>query len=125
MKTNIEEESESFVKGALCYFPFICGLISIFFLLTERKDKFVRFHALQSIILVGLVTMVAIILGIIGIFINLVPGIGSRTAAILIYNVILFVLLGGFGLSVITMDKAYSGERFKIPAIGDLAEKNV
>ena len=55
------------VAGLLCY---VLGWISgIVFLLIEPENKFVRFHAIQSIIVFG-------ILNVAGIILNLIPFIG-------------------------------------------------
>ena len=94
------------VAGLLCYvLGWISGLV---FLLIEPENKFVRFHALQSIIVFGALTVILIILGWIP-FINavLVPIIG----------IIMFIMW------IILMIKAYQGTRFKAPWAGNLAEK--
>lgn len=86
------------VAGALTYLlGFVTGVI--FFLIS--KDKFVRFHALQSIMLfVGLTVLNYIP------FLNVIVGI----VALILWLVLMF--------------KAYQGEKFKLPVIGDIAEKN-
>lgn len=86
------------VAGALAYLlGFVTGVI--FFLIS--KDKFVRFHALQSIMLfVGLTVLNYIP------FLNVIAGI----VALILWLVLMF--------------KAYKGEKFKLPVIGDIAEKN-
>ena len=90
------------VAGLLCY---VLGWISgIVFLLIEPENKFVRFHAIQSIIVFG-------ILNIAGIILNLIPFIGWIVPAV------------GFILWVVLMVKAYQGTRYKIPWAGNLAEK--
>jgi len=90
------------VAGLLCY---VLGWISgIVFLLIEPENKFVRFHAIQSIIVFG-------ILNIAGIILNLIPFIGWIVPAV------------GFILWVVLMVKAYQGARYKIPWAGNLAEK--
>jgi len=63
------------------------------------KDKFAKFHAMQSILL-----------GIVGVVLSFVTfGLGG----LLLW---LYALYVGF-------TKAYKGERYKIPYIGDYAEK--
>ena len=90
------------VAGLLCY---VLGWISgIVFLLIEPENKFVRFHAIQSIIVFG-------ILNIAGIILNLIPSIGWIVPAVV------------FILWVVLMVKAYQGTRYKIPWAGNLAEK--
>lgn len=97
------------VAGLLCYIAgWITGLI---FFLIEKDDDFVRFHAMQSIVTFGAITILSIVFGIL----FMVPFLGMILGTILwIGTIILWILL---------MVKAYQGERFKLPLIGDLAEK--
>jgi len=94
------------VAGLLCYvLGWISGLV---FLLIESENKFVRFHAIQSIIVFGALTVIQIIVGWIPFFsVVLVPIIG----------IIMFVMW------IVLMVKAYQGTRFKAPWAGNLAEK--
>ncbi len=96
------------VAGMLCYLVgWITGLI---FFLIEKDNKFVRFHAMQSIITFGGLTMLFMVLG-------FIPFLGWILFPILgIVQLVLWILL---------MLKAYQGEMFKLPVIGDLAEKNI
>jgi len=94
------------VAGLLCYvLGWVSGLV---FLLIEPENKFVRFHAMQSIIIFGTLTIANFILG-------WIPLIG--TFFIVIISVI------GFILWIVLMLKAYQGTKFKLPWAGDLAEK--
>ena len=96
------------VEGLLCY---VLGwLTGIIFLVAEKKSKFVKFHAAQSLItFVGLMVLVFIFAWI--------PFIGWAIAAIIdIISFILWILL---------MYKAYKGEMYKLPVVGDFAEKMV
>ena len=99
---------EQNIAGLLCY---VLGWITgIIFLILEKENQFVRFHAMQSIIVFGALTVVSIIL-------NFIPVIGS----------ILGFLIGilGFILWIILMLKAYKGEKYKLPWAGDFAEKQL
>ncbi len=90
------------VAGLLCY---VLGWISglVFFLL-EQENKFVRFHAIQSILVFGAIMVAGIVLGWI--------------------TVIGWVIgLLGFVLWIILIIKAYQGVKFKLPWAGNLAEK--
>ena len=96
------------VAGLLCYVAgWITGLI---FFLIEKENRFVRFHAMQSIITFGGLTVLFIGLGMIP-FVNLVllPILG-------LVQLVLWIVL---------MVKAYQGQLFKLPIIGDMAEKNI
>lgn len=95
------------VAGLLCYVVgWITGLV---FILIEKENKFVRFHALQSIIVFGVLFLAAFIIG-------WIPFIGWVIAWLIsVLAIVLWILL---------MIKAYQGEKFKLPWAGDLAEKN-
>jgi len=96
------------VAGLLCYvLGWISGLV---FLLIESENKFVRFHAIQSILVFG-------ILNIVGIILSWIPLVG------LFLWPIISVL--GLILWIVLMVKAYQGIMFKLPWAGDFAEKRV
>jgi uncharacterized membrane protein len=102
-KMGLEEN----IAGLLCY---VLGWITgIIFLLLEPENKFVRFHAIQSIIVFGLFTIVTAILG-------WIPIVGGFFIWIL--SVIAFILW------IVLMFKAYQGTKFKLPKAGDIAERN-
>lgn len=85
---------------------FITGII---FYVLEKDNKFVRFHAMQSIVVFGFLFVV-------GMFVGILPGIGF------FLGYLLWIL--DFVLWLILMIKAYNGEYFKLPVAGDIAEKN-
>ena len=95
------------VAGLLAYLlGFVTGLI---FLLIEKNNKFVRFHAMQSIVVFGGIFMAQWIVA-------FVPGVGAIVSGLLsILAVVLWIVL---------MVKAYQGERYKLPWAGEIAEKN-
>jgi uncharacterized membrane protein len=94
------------IAGALTYLlGFITGII---FLLIEKNNKFVRFHAMQSTILFIVIFVIDIILSITIIGLLLVPVVG-------LISLILWLFL---------MYQAFTGKKFKLPVIGDMAEKN-
>ena len=96
------------VAGLLCYMPFGIGfIVSIIFYFIDKRN-FVRFHALQSIILSLVLFVVYIVLAII-------PFLG--------WIVMGLVGLGAFILWIVLMLKAYQGEKWKLPYIGNLAEQ--
>jgi uncharacterized membrane protein len=103
--TNLEPN----VAGLLCYvLGWITGLV---FFLIEKDDDFVRFHAVQSMIVFGFFS----VLWVFGWIFWFVPVLSWIIWAVLwIGSLICWVLL---------MIKAYQGERFKLPVAGNLAEK--
>jgi uncharacterized membrane protein len=97
---------EDNIAGLLCY---VVGWISgLIFLLIETENKFVRFHAVQSIIVFGALNIIIFVFGWIPVF-GLV--VSSLTGAL------------AFVLWVVLIYKAYQGTIYKLPVAGDLAEK--
>jgi len=119
--TNTESGLDENVAGALAY---ILGLLSgLFFYVTEEDNEFVRFHAMQSI-LFSLVAFVGIwILNMILFSVFFSPtGFGAFGAISLVINL---VSLASVGAWIFLMFKAYNGERYKLPVLGDFAEQNI
>ncbi len=104
-KTSINVEPK--VAALLAYAAgFVSGII---FFVIEKENRFVRFHAMQSIILFG--AMFVLQMSIVYLpFIRLIAPL---------------VTLGSLALWIVCMIKAYQGEMFKLPVIGDLAEKQL
>jgi uncharacterized membrane protein len=94
--------------GLLCYlFGWVSGIV---FLVMEQKNKWIRFHAAQSIVVFAPLCILYLIFW-------WIPWIGWIISIIIgIFTFILWVLL---------MYKAYQGERFKLPLVGDIAESLV
>jgi len=111
---------EENVAAALCY---ALGLLSgIAFLVIEpfNTNKTIRFHAFQSIFfaLGCFVFWIAF-----SIFTTLLRGLLNYSLWFIPSLLSLAVGLAFFGMWLFLMYKAYNKERFKIPVIGDLAEK--
>jgi uncharacterized membrane protein len=112
------------VVAMLCYVANLCcylGLIlSIITVVTDKTNKLARFHAFQSILLsaIGLV---------IGIVLNVLNGvaIAANSGALSMLVGLIGLVVGlGFLIAVIyTAIKAYQGDIFKLPILGDLADK--
>ena len=94
------------IAGLLCY---VLGWVSgIVFLLLEREGKFVKFHAVQSIIVFGVLSVVNSVL-------DWIPVLG------LIVGIISGIL--AFVLWILLMVKASQGERYKVKWAGGYAER--
>ena len=98
---GVDENTTSF----LCYLLGWVSGLAIF--LIEKENNTVRFHAMQSMVTFGGITILSIVFG--GYFI-LWGFLGS------LVNMI------GIALWVLLMVKAYQGERYRLPVIGDIAE---
>jgi uncharacterized membrane protein len=101
------------VVGMLAYITIVPAII---FLVMEpyNKSRFVRFHCFQMIFFC--VAMIAIWIGLT--IIGFVPGLIFIT-----FPLHMLVWLGSFIIWIILLIKANQGQMFKLPIIGDLAEK--
>lgn len=82
-------------------------LTGIIFLLTEKENEFVRFHAMQSIVIFVPLTIASMIVG-------FLPIIGGLIGVLLqICTIFLWLFM---------MFQAFQGRRYKVPFAGDFAE---
>ena len=106
-KTSIGLEEN--IAGALCYvLTWVTGII---FIIVEKENEFVRFHAMQSIVTFLPLTVIGWALAI------MIPFGGVVISGLIsILTVILWLVL---------MLKAFQGEKFKLPVVGDIAENQL
>ena len=95
------------VAGMLAYFTIIPAIL---FLVLEpyNKNKFIRFHSFQCLFLAAAIFVINIVL-------NFIPILGLIAS--------MFLGLACLVLWVLLVVKAYQGQKFKVPFIGDLAEQ--
>ena len=117
--------------------PNIAALISYLFIpwtsiaviATEKENRFVRFHAFQSLFLgLGMIALTIILSVVIGV-VTLIAGAISPYAGILVsvvslivWIVIAFAILALWALCLF---KSYKGESYKLPLVGKFAEKYI
>ena len=103
------------VAGLLCYsLGWITGLV---FLLIDKRP-FVRFHAAQSLVIFGGLTILYYVL--VSVFF---AGVGSAAGGFgLVFLLFGAVRVLAVVLWIVLMVKAYQGERFKVPFAADIAE---
>jgi uncharacterized membrane protein len=111
------------VGAMLCYLP-ICAIsliYSIIVIVTDKTNKTVRFHAFQSLLLTGVYVVALFAVIILGGVIVGATGSGLLGSLVgLIYVVIIIAFLG---LMIFGCIKAYQGGSYKLPVVGDMAEK--
>jgi uncharacterized membrane protein len=94
------------VAGLLCY---VLGWITgIIFIVLEKKSTFVRFHAWQSIMTFGVLTVAQLVLG-------WIPFVGW------ILSILIGILM--FVLWLILIIQSGTGKMWKVPGAGDWAER--
>ncbi len=104
------------IFGALCYI--IAVLVPLFVLFTDKKtNKFLAFHAWQSLLVTVVFIVLSIPISIVAGILAITTGIGGLCIFpfyLLIVVVVLFLAW-----------KAYEGEQYGLPVLGDFAKKQV
>lgn len=110
---------EENLASALCYLA--SWLTGVIFLVLEpyNKNRTIRFHAFQSIFLAVAAIPIWIAMVILSIILRFIPVLG-----LLVITLMYAVFgIGFFCLWLFLMYKAYNKEKFVLPLIGPLAEK--
>ena len=105
------------LAGALAYFL----LPAIVFLLVEpyKKNRFVRFHSFQCLGVCLSVVVIGASLRVAGFLLFFIPSLGR----LLFLLVSMVVSLAFFVVWVVLIVKALQGEMFKLPLVGEFAER--
>ncbi len=107
--TSVSKSSTGMSENLAALLSYVLGFITgIIFFVIEKQSKFVKFHAMQSILVSAALMVLSFVLG-------FIPFIGWLA----------LILLGpvSFVLWIILMVKAYKYVWFKLPVVGDIAEK--
>jgi uncharacterized membrane protein len=120
------------IAAALSYI----WIVGVIFYLMEKENSFIRFHAMQSILFGIANTVIMMVLVFVGVVLTFMFGVGGAMVGgaagdlvgLLISLIwLLFWLIGIalFATLVFAAVKAYQGNKFKLPIIGNMAEKIV
>lgn len=93
---------------------FITGVV---ILLVEKDDKYVRFHAMQSTLIFGGLFVINLVVGMV--FGNL------SFFGLAVTTINTLISLAGLVIWIVSIVRAFRGEMFKWPIVGDIAEKQV
>src|SRR6185436_20340245 len=114
------------VVAGLCYVPvcYINLILSIITIVTDNTNKLARFHAFQSIFLmIGLIVVMVLYMcaGIVGAILDNALDYAVFTSLLGILSIILF--LGILIAVIIAAIKAFQGQIYKLPVIGNMADQ--
>ena len=107
--TSVSKSSTGMSENLAALLSYVLGFITgIIFFVIEKQSRFVKFHAMQSILVSAALMVLSFVLG-------FIPFIGWLA----------LILLGpvSFVLWIILMVIAYKYVWFKLPVVGDIAEK--
>jgi len=108
MAKHSERTSTGFDANVAAALSYLVGFVTgIIFLVVEKENRFVRFHALQSTLLFAGIVAIDILL-------QIVPILGALV-------VVFVVIPASAALWLLMMFKAYQGEEFKLPLVGQFA----
>jgi uncharacterized membrane protein len=114
------------LAAALGYIIGVLGLINF---IIEKENKFVKFHGIQSVLYSVGIGAVFIVIWIVLIILGIVLSAISDILGVIMWiiNSVLFLgffvaILGGL---IYAAYKAYQGQMFKLPIVGNIAEKIV
>lgn len=114
------------LAAALGYPIGILGLINFFL---DKDNKFVRFHGIQSVLYSAIVSVIFIaiwiFLAILGMIMSQISGALAALVGILYLLVFLVFVIVWFGVLLYSGYRAYQNETFKLPVVGNFAEKIV
>jgi len=108
MPLHTEKTSTGFDANVAAALSYLVGFVTlIIFLVVEKDNRFVRFHAMQStLVFAGIVAL--------DVLLQIVPILGALL-------VVFVVIPASAILWLVLMFKAYQGEQFKLPLVGQMA----
>ena len=101
-----EKSGTGLPRNTAAALSYVLGWLTGLVMLLLEKDEFVRFHAMQSIIVFGVLTIA-----------TFVPVIGWILSPL--------IMIAGFVLWLVLIFKAYQGEKYMLPYVGEFAEKQL
>ena len=105
------------VAGALAY---VLGpLTGVIFLVLEKENRFVRFHAAQAVTVGVVMIALSIVLSILTSILAFIPVLGWIVAVLI--SVVMGV--GSFILWLVLMWRAYHGQEWEVPLAGQFARR--
>jgi len=104
---------------------YIVGIIALVEILIEKDNRFVKFHAVQSVVFHVAMWIAFIVILIVSFVLGLILSMVHLGAIVSILSLLIFlawiaIYLGGVIMGAI---KSYGGAMFKFPIIGSMAEK--
>ena len=105
------------LSALLCYTAW--WVSALVFLVIERQHRGVRFHAAQSLVLFGGLSMLIGFLSALSVAMLVVSAGAFQAVRLLVY----LVWIGAVGLWLVLMLRTFNGETWRVPLVADLADR--
>lgn len=105
------------LSALLCYTAW--WLSALVFLVIEQQHRVVRFHAAQSLILFGGLSVLIGLLTIFSVAMLVVSAGAFQVARLLVY----LVWIAAVGIWLVLMLRTFKGETWRVPFIADVADR--
>jgi len=106
---------------------YIIGIVALVLIFIEKDNKFVRFHAIQSVLWAVVYIVSIIALAIIGTIVTMVLAQISGGLATIVSLLLMLLYIGLFfgfiGGLIFAAIKAFGNSEFKLPVVGKMADK--
>ena len=106
---------------------YLIGIVALVLIFIEKENKFVRFHAIQSVLWVAAVVVGAVVLLIVGSILGWVAGQMMGALGLVVWGITMLLYVGlflvMFGGLIYGAIKSYGGAMTKLPIVGNMAEK--
>jgi uncharacterized membrane protein len=123
--TTSERSSTGLDGNIAAALSYVFGLLSgALFFAIETESRFVKFHAMQSMLASVAAIVIYIAYTVVWMVLWRIPFLGW-IAGIFGFLGWALIALGFLGVWLYCMFRAFQGERFKLPYIGEMAEKQV
>lgn len=100
---------------------------SIIVLATEKQNRLVRFHAFQSLLMglamFAITILLSVLIGVLMLVAGAISPYAGIVVSILSLLVWLVIAVALLGVWILCLVKAYRGEKYKLPIVGNHAEK--
>lgn len=123
--TTTEKSSTGLDVNVASALSYVLGLVSgVIFFAIETQSRVVKYHALQSMLMSVAVMVVYIVYSVLWAIMARVPLLGW-VAGIFGFLGWAVLMLGFLALWIYCLVKAFNGERFKLPYLGEIAERQI
>lgn len=106
---------------------YLIGIVALVLIFIEKENKFVRFHAIQSVLWVLGVVIGAVVVLFVGMILGWVAGQAIGMLGVVVWGITMLLYVGlflvMFGGLIYGAIKSYGGQMTKLPFVGNMAEK--